>query len=98
MTGGGDAEQLLRGLLLAASEQEVAQSIARMVRNEQQRLLHYLQHTLRRLPSAAAQPDTYGDAYAPPQTTNKPQPAQGTVPVLAGPTPCSIPPKQGFLV
>ena len=84
MAGGGDAEQLLRGLLQAASEQEVGQSIARMAASEQQRLLHYLQHTLRRLPSAA-QPDTYGDAYAPPQTPNNPQLTEGAVPVRAGP-------------
>ncbi|BDA45580.1 probable RNA demethylase ALKBH5 at C-terminar half [Coccomyxa sp. Obi] len=83
--GGGDAEQLLRGLLLAASEQDVCQSIACMAASERQRLLHYLQHTLRRLPSAAAQPDTYGDAYAPPQTANKPQSADGAIPVQAGP-------------
>ncbi|CAL8470831.1 g10373 [Coccomyxa elongata] len=83
--GEGDVEQVLRGLLLAASEEDVGQSIAHMAASERQRLLHYLQHTLRRLPSAAAQPDTYGDAYAPPQTANKPQLADGTIPVQTGP-------------
>lgn len=76
---------MLRGLLLATSEEDVGQSIAHMAASERQCLLHYLQHTLRRLPSAAAQPDTYGDAYAPPQTANKPHLADGPILVQTGP-------------
>lgn len=80
-----DAEQLLRGLLLAASEQDVSNRIRGMALSHQQRLLQYLQGALRRLPTAPSQLDSFGDAYAPPQTAAKPGASDGSALPLTGP-------------
>ena len=79
-----DTEQLLRGLLLAASEEVVGESIRKLAPSEQQRLLHYLRPLLQRLPAAASQLDSFGDAYAPPQMADKPQAGDAAVPLSAG--------------
>jgi hypothetical protein len=80
-----DAEQLLRGLLLAASEQDVSNRIRGMALSHQQRLLQYLQGALRRLPTAPSQLDSFGDAYAPPQTAAKPGASDESALSLTGP-------------
>ncbi|EIE20353.1 hypothetical protein COCSUDRAFT_83553 [Coccomyxa subellipsoidea C-169] len=79
-----DTEQLLRGLLLAASEEVVGESIRKLAPSEQQRLLHYLRPLLQRLPAAASQLDSFGDAYAPPQMADKPRAGDAAVPLSAG--------------
>lgn len=83
-----DAEQLLRGLLLAPSELDAGERICRMAAGERQCLLGYLQQSLKRLPAAAVKPDSYGDAYAPPAPLPK---SQETAVEAAWPVPQSVP-------